>query len=302
MPSDASHMNNPRGLKDKQALIDAGIDFSMDYRVQDNFDTMAEHVETKAHTQQELNTHLYDYFKESWSIGLAGVHFLAERGADLGASHEVGESLATMAALMNDTKLLRYLAANGHTLDQASQNGNTPAHAAVRSGSADILRIIIESGGSIDKPNADGQTPFQQYVASPDQIQVFHQTGLYEKYHDHLFEGQSYLYHAGIKGHTGVIDRLADLGENVFAVDAAGTTLTHAAALASDETFILSLHKHGADLSVKDRDGLTPIDFIIRSRNWGAFPTVLDLPEVDLSQRPSARPYRLRDRPHRSGG
>jgi len=120
--------------------------------------------------------------------------------------------------------------------------GATPLLRAARSGDTVAMKMLIERSALVDLPQVAGATPLMVAVglgASPTDTR-----GKFRTQIDALAAAQVLL----------------DAGANVNARDDSGRTALHAAAAQGYSDVVKFLAEHGADLAVKDVDGVTPID------------------------------------------
>jgi len=121
--------------------------------------------------------------------------------------------------------------------------GTTPLIAAAGNGDLDVIKLLLEHGASANRPQADLQTPVSALAgARGDEAS--------------LLEGLALLVEAG-----------ADV--NVVAVHhhlqrTRGGSPLHYAARAGNAAMIEALVAHGADVNIRDYDGLTALDYAMQ--------------------------------------
>mmetsp|Transcript_10090 Transcript_10090/g.21948 ORF Transcript_10090/g.21948 Transcript_10090/m.21948 type:complete len:612 (+) Transcript_10090:3378-5213(+) len=92
------------------------------------------------------------------------VELLLEKGADVNARNNVGNTPLMEAALKGDEALeicrtlLRHGALNNPKQEGANEFGQTPLHAAIRTNAIRTMHLLLENGASLVRGDAQGQT------------------------------------------------------------------------------------------------------------------------------------------------
>jgi ankyrin repeat protein len=147
-----------------------------------------------------------------------------------GACAQGLETPLTDAAVRNDVAALRQLLADGHKADQRA-NGWTPLIWASRSGSIDAINVLLDAGADVNLPGPTGD----DWDATP-------------------------LQHAILQRQPAAVQLLLDRGgdPNRGAGPRSVAPLFLAAG-DTDPTILKLLLAHGADPTVEDENGVTPL-------------------------------------------
>lgn len=118
-------------------------------------------------------------------------------------------------------------------------NGATPLLLAAQAADVPLLRLLVERGGNPQVPTADGTTPLMAAAG----------IGYDEGRHTWWTEPAS----------LEAVRLLASLGADVAAVDRAGNTALHGAALTGANSVVRFLVERGARLDAVNKQGMTPL-------------------------------------------
>jgi uncharacterized protein len=159
--------------------------------------------------------------------------FVLGLGATLlavGACAQHPETPLTQAAVRNDVAALRQLLDSGHTADEGGDSWTALIWAS-RSGSVDAIKLLLDSGADVNLPGSTGDN----WDATP-------------------------LQHAILQRHPAVVRLLLDRGANLNRGAGPGSlTPLLLAAGDTDPAILKLLLAHGADPTVEDEHGATPL-------------------------------------------
>ena len=166
-----------------------------------------------------------------WAIFL-GRRDLAERLLSLGADHTVGEGVGQpplfLAARWKRKALIAALFRKDADIEIECADGSRPMHGAVRSGDPFTYDTVSSRGAKVDVPNKRGWTALHEAAFVGDRKLLIQ---IYTKGADINFQGGTH--------------REAPI---------------HAAILGGHRSTTESLVLNGADLTLKDNDGFTPLE------------------------------------------
>jgi uncharacterized protein len=123
--------------------------------------------------------------------------------------------------------------------------GATPFMRAARGGDAAVMRILLQAGADPALTQKNGNAPL--YLAAG------------------IGPGGNNPDHGTEKGALEAIAICLDAGADINAVNAAGDTAVHAAV--GSPAIVRFLAEHGARLDVKNKQGRTPLDVLVRNRD-----------------------------------
>jgi len=155
---------------------------------------------------------------------------LAAALAAVSACAQRPDTPLTQAAVRNDTAALRQLLDAGHKADEGGDSW-TPLIWASRSGSIEAINLLLDAGADVNLPGSTGDN----WDATP-------------------------LQHAILERQPGVVRLLLDRGADVNRGAAPGSLAPlFLAAGDTDPTILKLLLAHGADPTVEDETGATPL-------------------------------------------
>ena len=147
-----------------------------------------------------------------------------------GACAQRPDAPLTRAAARNDVVALRQLLAGGHTADEGG-DAWTPLIWATRSGSIDAMNLLLDAGADVNRPGSTGDN----WDATP-------------------------LQHAILARRPAAVRVLLDRGADVNrSAGPASLTPLFLAAGDTDPSILNLLLAHGADPTVEDEHGATPL-------------------------------------------
>ncbi|MCA8936179.1 MAG: ankyrin repeat domain-containing protein [Planctomycetes bacterium] len=169
------------------------------------------------------------------------------------------------AAMM---KLLVDRIPDGVSVDSQTQGGQTPLEGAISSGNADAAKLLLRAGANPLSSSGDARLSLWKAVrmtGDPELVRILLDAGL-----DPAVRGvqaQTALHAAADIGSVAIVELLLEAGCDPNATDDVGNTPLHLVATRSDEgekkgarDCVKLLLKHGADRTIKNKDGQTPLD------------------------------------------
>lgn len=142
-----------------------------------------------------------------------------------------------LATIGKDEKELGAIIANGANVNDADKSGRTALHHAAINGDARATEILLNAGASVDAADSDGWTPL----------------------------------HFAARGHEmDVAKLLVNAGAKIDAEDSHGNTPLFRAVFESRGRgeMITFLRQHGAEVSRKNRHGMSPKDLAESIANY----------------------------------
>jgi ankyrin repeat protein len=165
----------------------------------------------------------------------------------------------------------RLLDAGANVLSEASGGVSTVYAASFCSGTPNALSLVIEAtrkvGGEVMKPNEFGDTPLHLAALVGNKLTTMCLISEGAEPLDTNSDGDVAAAAAMICGHEEItlllIEQMVGAGGNISLQNGNGWTLLHHAARHSSEAVVCSLLDAGADISVTDADGKTPLDIAL---------------------------------------
>lgn len=107
-----------------------------------------------------------------WGAAVAGklpaIEAALAEGTDVNApDDEVGLAPLAWAALHGQTEAMRLLIEKGADVNARSEDGNTPLHVAAFLGQAEAAKLLIDNGADINARDEDGETPADVLKTDP---------------------------------------------------------------------------------------------------------------------------------------
>jgi cytohesin len=194
---------------------------------------------------------------------------LAAAGADVNAADNFGRTALHVAVESYSSDLLEFMLARKADLNAADKQGQTPLHLALIRRSPEMVGRLLTAGAKADTADADGLTPLHATLWPPDFEMARRLLDAGARADGRDKEGRTLLFHAFPCGPAAVRFVLS-LKVDVNAADAQGATALHkaveACANTANEEALVTLLRHGADGTAKDKAGKTPLD-VARERH-----------------------------------
>ena len=174
-------------------------------------------------------------------IGRAPLHFvknkavaelLIAKGADVNARTKDGSTLLHTMAWNGNKEIAELLLENGADVNAKHKKGHTPLHFAVRTGKKEVVKLLLTNGALVNAKDEWGYTP---------------------------------LYWANKKGYQNIAELLLANGANKNLLyqkqDSIANPHMADAIMSRDADKVKELIKKGADVSAKDSQGSTALDY-----------------------------------------
>ena len=84
---------------------------------------------------------------------------LLDRGADVNAADNAGETPLHCASREDEVDAVTLLLDRGADVNVADNNGQTPLHYASSSGAVEAVRLLLDRGAGVNVADNNGQTP-----------------------------------------------------------------------------------------------------------------------------------------------
>lgn len=150
------------------------------------------------------------------------------------------------AAFCAQESAVRFLLGAGADVNRPNSYGRTALHVAVGcspilDGHHDVIKLLLEAGADINAQDDNGRTAL------------------------HLGIGKYFT--SSAESVFGVAAVLLDAGVGIDVRDRWGKTALHCAAMENDFKDVINLlMERGADVSIKDHSGLTPVEIMVKNR------------------------------------
>ena len=166
------------------------------------------------------------------------------------------------------------LVRSGARTDIQTDMGRTPLMFAAEDGHDDIVSFLVESGASLDVRDKYGETAVSAaaYKGYLNIVKVLCQQGADVNISDE--EGKSPVIRAAERDHYDIVATLLQYGAE-FSDEISVPKLMYAACESGDiQPLKLAISK-GANVNMKNDDGVTPISLAVEKRNYGIAATLL---------------------------
>ncbi len=144
----------------------------------------------------------------------------------------------------------------------SGSRGTTPFHRACASGDIGLIRYLLAHGAEINRHQADGTTAMMHVIGS-------------RKREEEVIDALRVLHAAGAEVNV--------VAKTLWIQRSRGGTALHAATRRNFKKAIAELVSYGADVNLKDPDGLTPLDYAM-SRGWLPFLQTRPGPRTDVAK------------------
>ncbi len=186
------------------------------------------------------------------------VRLLLEAGADADATTALGFTPLHLAALDGAGKAAELLLARGGKVNATANEGETPLAFAAMSGDADQVRQLLQAGAKVNAREADGMTPLLRaayYSSAPAVLHLLAEAGA-DLRATSGESGAGALHYAATAGWQENIRTLLELGAELNARDARGTTPLLRAVAMRQSACVEQLLEAGADTDFQGDKGV----------------------------------------------
>jgi len=97
--------------------------------------------------------------KELHNIDMSKVQDLIERGADVRAKDNRGETPLHFASWYNSIEIAKFLIERGADVRAKNNGGRTPLHWASKRNHIEIAKLLLDAGSDVEAKNNNGETP-----------------------------------------------------------------------------------------------------------------------------------------------
>jgi ankyrin repeat protein len=232
-------------------------------------------------TEHSQNVHSRYFIHDETPLDLASsyghltaVHLLIERGADVAAQNEHGETSLHLALTVTSFRMAlkpgqvevaRMLIERGADVVAQNKDGDAPLHLASRNGQVEVACMLIERGADVAAQNKRGFTPLH-LVSRNGQVEVARM--LIERGADVAAQnkdGEAPLHLASRNGEVEVARMLIERGADVAAQNKDGETPLHLVWLFRPVEVARMLIERGADVAAQNKDGFTSLHMASRN-------------------------------------
>jgi ankyrin repeat protein len=164
---------------------------------------------------------------------------------------------ATQENKLDDVKTFLNRGTNVNAKDEA---GNTALHCATWRNNLDMVKLLIQHGADVNAQGEDGETALHWAVGHDnlDIATLLIQHGADVNAKDN--KGRTALYCAAYNNNTDIATLLIQHGADVNAKDKNGQVALYCAAKYSNLDMVKLLIQHGADVNAKDKNGQVALD------------------------------------------
>lgn len=163
------------------------------------------------------------------------------------------------AAKFDDVSTVKSLIKQGISPNLVDENGNPMLVLAIKDHSYQVIDLLLSiKGMDVDLSNKQGETPLMLASINGELPMVKTLILKNKAQIDHI--GWTPLHYACAKGHLDVASFLIANGANVNALSLGGTTPLMMAVQSGNELLVKLLLDKGADLQIRNAEGITAID------------------------------------------
>ena len=182
---------------------------------------------------------------------------LVEAGARVRAMNTKGQTCLHLAAYFGNISHVRYFVGLPEVdVNHVDTNGRTALHEAAQRGCADVVQVLIDAGADIEVRDNDGCSPLLAASSTGELVSLkkLVEAGAGVRAVD--TEARTCLHLAASSRHTETVRYLVGLPEmDVNHVDTNGRIALHEAAQRGCADMVQVLVEHGADTSLRTRNG-----------------------------------------------
>lgn len=193
------------------------------------------------------------------------VAILIDSKADINATDRTGKTPLTMAAENSAVDATKLLIERGADLNKRDQIGGTPLTWACGLGTAPTVKLLIDSGADLSVVDINGLTPliWAAGIGKPESVKLILERKPDLGVQDGV-TGDTALMRAVRSGKTESVKLLIDAGADVSVKNRQGFTPVQMAAMSGNLEKVKLLVEAKADLAATDANGRTPLDLSMR--------------------------------------
>lgn len=189
---------------------------------------------------------------------------LIQMGADPNAGRgEGGQTALMLAAQIGNSEIVKSMIESGAAVNSKTRGGTTALMWAAFKGHLETVKLLVELGAEVNAQYEDGQTALM-YAAEadkPDIVRFLAESGA--NINTKKKDGNSALHLAAMNNGLETVTALVELGSDINAIENEyGNTPLMIAAWSAYADIIQYLLDHGADISIKLKDGRTVLDVV----------------------------------------
>ncbi|EAT40147.1 AAEL008117-PA [Aedes aegypti] len=198
---------------------------------------------------------------------LAMINMLISHSANINIPNILGQTLLHLASKKGDLEVVRMLLNYSANVNTSDKFGWTPLHFATANGYFEIINLLIKASANVNVPTQSGQTCLL-IAARTGQSEVVRILIDHSAVHTPDRKMQTALHLAAKNGHLEVVRMLlAQRLVNVNATDEDGWTALHYAVDDERKNLVELLLSNSAWVTIRTRDGLTPVDLAVTKGN-----------------------------------
>ncbi|KAH0335580.1 ankyrin, partial [Aureobasidium melanogenum] len=187
------------------------------------------------------------------------IQLLLRAEANVDAQDFDGKTALHMAAQAGDLSLVRLLISKKAKINVKNNEGRSALDFACRENHLKVIEYILKNGG-ICEPDATGRTELHEIIGGDGKcdastIKLFVSKGVKVNATDN--DGISALHLATKRGDQAILQALVDAGAGIDIKSAAGQTLLHEAAIRGSVDVVRNVLEYGVDIEARNNDNMT---------------------------------------------
>ncbi|XP_076033747.1 uncharacterized protein LOC143020821 isoform X2 [Oratosquilla oratoria] len=208
------------------------------------------------------------------------VTMLLDNGVNIHQASKDGGTALVVAAQCGHQDVVEFLLEKGANANVAMRDRASTLFVAAQNGHTGVVKALLKAGARVNTRRVDGATPL--WIASQmghhQAVRILLANGAFHDTPRH--DGATPLLKAAHKGHIDVIQELLPYKPSLGLLKN-GESALHAAALSGDLRVTKTLLAAGADSSLKNDQGLTPVQIAVQSKHYDCASTLKE----DLAKR-----------------
>lgn len=209
-----------------------------------------------------------------WKFKWEVVKYLVDRGTDVNAVNKFGLTPLAYVTEYGELEMVKYLVDRGAHVNSVDSNGLTPLVRAIQRGKLEITKFLTDQGADMNAVDHDGRTPLMCAAAKGEWgiAKYLVHRGAALNVADN--NGMTPLTHAVDKGNLEMVRYLVERGAAVDTTDLNGNAPLTYAASAGELEVLKYLMDHGADVNAVDKGDVTVLMYAAKS--WGCSDVVVE--------------------------